>query len=71
MAVCCREFANTPTPVNQNQYYELTNQCTAQISIEASIPGGENPWINHTGELVRPQSTCSQSSVTSSVDYAT
>jgi len=71
MVVHHRETANILTLVTHNPYHELSNLHTNKTPVEASTPGGENIQNNYASKLARPQSSCSQSSTTSSIDYAT
>ena len=71
MAARHRETANIPTLVTHNPYHEPNNPHTDKTPVEVSAPGGENTQNNYASKLARPQSSCSQSSATSSIDYAT
>jgi len=71
MAVPCREFANIYVPVNQNPYYEPNIHYTNHTTTECNVSREGSPLSEPTNTHDRSQSAYSQSSQTSSIDYAT
>jgi len=71
MVVPCREFVNIHNSDPKEPHYELSNQYTGHPTSETNKPRGvELPGEPNTMQN-RPQSACSLSSTTLSVDYAT
>jgi len=71
MAAPCREFMNIHVPVNQNPCYEPDIHYTNHTTTESNVLREDSPLSEPTNTHNRPQFTCSQSSQTLSINFAT